>query len=153
MSGRGAGVGVFVIAVGEIGSMIDQETEAAFTPLVVVSLQIVAAKLVDHDDHYEFGPCVVSRGEGCDGENKTNQQSGQRTARGLHRAVVYSVGGAEPRPSRTNPVGTASSAVRWSEAPLSSFAAKGDRAVLDRTNATTAPTCLVHVLPLFRYSS
>ena len=81
MSGRGAGVGVVVIAVGEIGAMVEQETEAAFAPLVVVSLQIVAAKLVDHDDDYEFGPGVVSRAEGCAGGSKTKQQSGQKTER------------------------------------------------------------------------
>ena len=47
VAGSGAGVGVVVVAVGEVRSVIEEETESAFAKLLAVTLQIVTAKLVD----------------------------------------------------------------------------------------------------------
>ena len=70
MAGRGAGVGVVVVAVGEISAMIEQKAEAAFTELIAVALQIVAPKLVDHDDDNQLGPGVVGGAGACAGETQ-----------------------------------------------------------------------------------
>ena len=59
MPGRGAGVGVVVIAIGEVGAVVEQQAEPAFAPLIAITLQIVAAKLVDHDDDHQLGTRVV----------------------------------------------------------------------------------------------
>ena len=71
VSGSGADVGVVVVAVGKVGAVVEEQAESAFAKLVAVALQIVAAKLVDDDNDYELGPCVVSRAEACASEAKT----------------------------------------------------------------------------------
>jgi len=44
MSGRSAGVGVIIVAVGEVSAVFEQQAKAAFAPLVAITLQVVAAK-------------------------------------------------------------------------------------------------------------
>ncbi len=101
MAGRGAGVGVVVIAVGEVCAMVEQKSEAAFTPLIAIALQVVAAKLVDHDDDDQLRPGVVGGTEACAREGKTEQKSqNQGARRGSHCGVVYSVGDADPNAGR-----------------------------------------------------
>ena len=46
--------------------MVEKEAEAGVSELVAVALQIVAAKLVDHDHHNQLGMAVVSGGEAGD---------------------------------------------------------------------------------------
>jgi hypothetical protein len=55
----GAGVGVIVIAVGEISSVIEKKAEASFAKPVAIAFQVIAAKLINHDDDNQLGPRVV----------------------------------------------------------------------------------------------
>ena len=72
--------------------MVEQQAEAAFAPLIAIALQIVAAKLVDHDDDDQLGTGVVGGTEARAGEAKAQQKSQDRGAqRGSHCGVVYSV--------------------------------------------------------------
>jgi hypothetical protein len=68
--GRGAGVGVVVVAVGEVSAMFEQKSKAAFAPLVAIAFQIVAAKLVDNDDDNQLRPSVVGGTEARSREGK-----------------------------------------------------------------------------------
>jgi hypothetical protein len=43
--------------------MVEEQAESAFAELVAITLQIVAAKLVDDNHDYELGMGVVSGGE------------------------------------------------------------------------------------------
>ncbi len=63
----GAGIGIVVIAIAEVGAMVEEETETAFAPLVVIALQIVAAKLVDHHDDNQLGTGIVGGTESSTG--------------------------------------------------------------------------------------
>ena len=58
-----ARVGVVVIAIRKVGAVIEEEAEAGVAELIAVALQVVAAKLVDHDHHDQLGMAVVGRGE------------------------------------------------------------------------------------------
>src|SRR5580692_1400400 len=71
----GAGVGVVVIAVGEVGAVVEEQAESAFAELGVVTLQIIATKLVDDDDDDQLGMGVVGGGEGRGyrGENENGR--------------------------------------------------------------------------------
>ena len=55
VSGSRARVGVVVIAVGEVCAVIEQETKSAVAKLIAIALQIVAAKLVNHDHDDSLG--------------------------------------------------------------------------------------------------
>ena len=57
--GSGPGVGVVVVAVGKVRTMVEQQPEAAFAELIAVTLEIVATKLVNHNDDNELGVRVV----------------------------------------------------------------------------------------------
>src|SRR4029077_2075718 len=70
MSGRGAGVGVVVIAVSKVRAMFEQKSKASLTPLVAIAFQIVGAKLVDHNDDHQLRPGVVSGTIACGREGK-----------------------------------------------------------------------------------
>ena len=57
------------MAIGEIGAPIEKNAEPGIPELVAIALEVIAAKLVDDDDHDELGMAVVSRGQtGCRGE-------------------------------------------------------------------------------------
>jgi LmbE family N-acetylglucosaminyl deacetylase len=71
----GARVGVVVVTVGEVGAVIEEKTESAFAELIAVALQIVAAKLVDHDHHDQLGMGVV--GGGKTGREGSRDEDGQ----------------------------------------------------------------------------
>jgi hypothetical protein len=63
MARGGTGIGVVVVAVGEVGSVVEEETESAVSELVAIALEIVAAKLVDDDYDDQLGVAVVSGGK------------------------------------------------------------------------------------------
>src|SRR5207245_9922752 len=50
VAGRGAGVGVVVVTIGEIRSVIEKEAESAFGELVLITGQVVATELVACDN-------------------------------------------------------------------------------------------------------
>ena len=60
MTGCGPGIGVIVIAIREHRPMVEKHTEAAGAELVGVALHVVAAELVDDDDHDQFGASVIN---------------------------------------------------------------------------------------------
>ena len=45
--------------------MVDEKTEAAIAELIAIALQIIAAKLIDHDDDNQLRMGVVGRAEGA----------------------------------------------------------------------------------------
>jgi len=99
MTSCGVSVGVIVVAIGEISSAVKQEPKSAFPKLISISLQIIAAKLVNDDDDDELRMRVVSRAKAS--PRDAQQQSDQEGARQeSHRRVVYSVQLA--RPNRSN---------------------------------------------------
>src|ERR1700733_11133883 len=61
MAGSGAGVGIVVVALGEVGAVLEKQAESALAEFVVVALQIVTAKLIDDDHHDQLGMGVVGR--------------------------------------------------------------------------------------------
>jgi hypothetical protein len=63
MTGPGDGVGVVVVAVGEVGAMVEEELDPAFAELVAITLEVISAELVDHDDDYQLGTGVVGGGK------------------------------------------------------------------------------------------
>ncbi len=70
MPGRSARVGVIVVTVGEVSAMFEQQAKTAFAPLVAIALQVVAAKLIDHDNDDHLRPCVIGRSEARNREGK-----------------------------------------------------------------------------------
>ena len=60
MSRGGTGIGVIIVAVSEVGAVVEQQAESAFTKLVAIPLKIVAAKLIDHDHDHQLGMAVIS---------------------------------------------------------------------------------------------
>jgi hypothetical protein len=55
VAGRGLGVGVVVVAIGEPGAFLHEEIEAAALELGAVAVQVVAAELVDDHDDDQLG--------------------------------------------------------------------------------------------------
>ena len=55
MSGSRSRIGIIVITIREVRATLQKDAEAALNELIVVALQIIAAKLVDHDDHDQLG--------------------------------------------------------------------------------------------------
>ena len=92
-------VGVVVIAIGEICATVEQQPKSAFAELISIAFQVVAAKLVNHDDDDQLGMRVVGGAKAS--HRETQQQSDPNGARQeSHRRVVYSVQLA--RPNRSN---------------------------------------------------
>ena len=81
MAGSGAGVGIIVIAVGEVGAMVEQQAESAIAELVAIALQIIAAKLVDDNYDHQLGMGVVSGSKAAGGVAKSRraQRAAQKT--------------------------------------------------------------------------
>ena len=109
----GAGVGVIVVAVGEVGAVVEEQAESAFAELGAVALQIVAAELIDDDHDDQLGMGVVGRGEGGrngdwvrsedesghDGQQKTTARSNGAGEESHRRRVVYTGGQLARKPS------------------------------------------------------
>jgi hypothetical protein len=70
MAGRGARVGVIVIAVREIRAAIEEDPKAAFAELVAIALEVVGPELVDYDHDHELGASIVGGRGGARGRNK-----------------------------------------------------------------------------------
>src|SRR4029077_6521467 len=77
MSWSGAGVGVVVITVREVGTMVEEEAEAGVAELVAVALEVVGAELVDDDDYHQFRAGIVGGGVSRNGEADDTGEQGQ----------------------------------------------------------------------------
>ena len=97
MSRRRAGVGVVKIAIGEVRAVVEEEAEAAITELIAIALQIVAAKLIDHDHDNQLGMAIVrgsgsSRNRGCrDDSDKNTAMRGEDTLRWIGERVCIAM--------------------------------------------------------------
>src|SRR6202000_2829548 len=77
VSGRGLGVCVIVVAVGEVCAVVQEEAEdMRRLQISSISLQIVLAELVDHHQHHQLRFAVVRGGSGGNG-GKGNEQRGK----------------------------------------------------------------------------
>src|SRR5258708_2152880 len=90
----GAGVGLTVVAVGEISAGIEKDAETPVAKLVAIAFQVVAAKLVNHDDDNEFRAGIVGRREcqrerATKHENRAEQQDHAQGSGESHRELVY----------------------------------------------------------------
>ena len=86
MAGGGDGVGIVVIAVGEIGAVVEQEAKSAFAKLVAIAFQIVAAELVDDNDDHQLRLRVVGRAKtGLWDEQRKQKNSSRDSERKFHR--------------------------------------------------------------------
>ena len=66
MAGRGARIGIVVITVREVRAAIQKHAETAVTKLIVIALQVVPAKLVNHDHDHQLGMTVIGGSKACD---------------------------------------------------------------------------------------
>ena len=64
MPGRGDQVRVVVIAIGKIRTMVQEQVESVSLEVGAISLQIILAKLIDDENHNQFGMRVICAGEG-----------------------------------------------------------------------------------------
>jgi len=80
VSRSGARVGVVVIAVREVGAVVEQEAETGVAELIAIALQIVAAELVNHDHNDQLRMPVVSRGSAGSRKDGDGRQDGQPEA-------------------------------------------------------------------------
>ena len=80
MPGSSARVRIIVIAVGEVGAVVEELAESALAELVAIALQIVSAKLVDDNYHNQLGMGIVGRGETCwkPGQQEHRDENSQR---------------------------------------------------------------------------
>ena len=65
--------------------MVEQEAEAGVAELVAVTLQVVAAKLVDHDHDDQLGAAVIGRGEARTGKKRKEENQAQDGSQALAR--------------------------------------------------------------------
>jgi len=83
VAGSGFGVGVVVIAGGEVGSALEEEIEAIGSlEGVAIAIEVVAPELVDDEENDEFGLGVISLGVGgrrSSGQHKEQRQEGNGT--------------------------------------------------------------------------
>ena len=101
MAGGGAGVRVVVVAVGEVRAVVEQQAEAALAELVAVALEIISAKLIDHDDDYQFGMTVISGSECGTGQTGAKQHREQGCTPGeSHRDRSVQPARYQAKPSR-----------------------------------------------------
>ena len=77
VTGRRHRVGVVVVAVGEVGSALEEEIETVGGfEVVAVAIEVVTAELVDHKDDDQLGLGAVgvgTKGLGCRSEEKTGE--------------------------------------------------------------------------------
>ena len=62
MPGGGTRISVVVVAIIEVRALVEEDTESAGAEQVAVTLKVITAELVDHDDHNQLGMSVVGRG-------------------------------------------------------------------------------------------
>ena len=77
VAGRGHGVGVVVVAIGEVGAAIEEEIEAVGgLEVIAEAVEVVAAELVEHEDHDQLGLGAVSIGTKGVG-HRTKEKTGE----------------------------------------------------------------------------
>ena len=95
VAGRGLGVGVIEVAIGEPGAFFHEEIEAASLELGAVADQVIAAELVDDHDDDQFGLANVGLGRSGSGEqggqkrDEAGEQGSKETGSRLHGTILY----------------------------------------------------------------
>ena len=103
MSGASASVGVIIIAVGEPGAAIGEGAKAAIAKLIVVTLEIVASKLIDDYDDDKLRVRVVSGRSPRERERKEDNNESKQAQGESHRDASLHRGRLRPkRRTRTN---------------------------------------------------
>src|SRR5436189_4866747 len=92
VAGRGAGVGVVVVTIGEIRAVIEKEAESAFAELVLITGQIVATELIDYDNDDQLGAGIVGRRKAQANEPDKEKSKDHAAKEEFHRAGSLQVG-------------------------------------------------------------
>jgi hypothetical protein len=87
----GAGVRIFVVTVGKIGSVIKKQAKPAFAELIAIAFQVISAELIDYDYYDQLGTRVVGGRTGSAPGEEAHQQPSRHCSNrgGFHFAVVY----------------------------------------------------------------
>ena len=95
VAGRGFGVGVVEVAIGEPGALVHEQAEAAALELGAIAIQVVAAELVDDYDHDQLGVANVGLGRRRHGHkdgqkdcNEGSKQGREKTRTRLHDWMI-----------------------------------------------------------------
>ena len=64
VAGSGLGVGVIVVAVFEVGAFVEEKAETAALEVGAVTIKVVSAKLVDHQNDHQPRMRIVGTGLG-----------------------------------------------------------------------------------------
>ncbi len=83
VAGASLGVGVVVVAVFKICTVVEKKAEPTAFEIGAVAVEIVGAKLIDHQDDDQPGMCVVGAGKA---PVVSTEQPGKRRATGRHYA-------------------------------------------------------------------
>ena len=89
VAGSGLGVGVVVVAIFKIGAFVEEEAEAAPFEIGTIAVEVVSAKLIDHEDDDQMGPPVVGAGPsqwGPGDNEESEEQRADTTLGGRHVA-------------------------------------------------------------------
>src|SRR5437870_9967397 len=97
VAGRGAGVGVVVVTIGEIRSVIKKEAESALAELVAIAFQIVATELIDYDNDDQLGAAIVGRRKAQADEREKEKSKGHTAKEEFHRAGSLQCGSYPPK--------------------------------------------------------
>src|SRR5947208_5191141 len=97
VAGRGAGVGVVVVTIGEIRAVIEKEAESALAELVLITLQIVATELIDYDNDDQLGAGIVGRRKTQADEPEKEKSKGHTAKEEFHRAGSLQCGTCPPK--------------------------------------------------------
>src|SRR5262245_3158806 len=91
MAGSGARVGIFIVAIAEGRSSIEEQAEATLTELVAITFKVVATELVDDDDDNQAGMTVVGRSEGSLLLQKAQQGADDQARRAVSKTSSHCV--------------------------------------------------------------
>ena len=75
-----AGVGIVVVAVGEVCAVIEEQAEPSVGKLVAIAFEIIGSELVDDDYDDQFGTGVVGGGGGRNCGQRQGGYEGKREA-------------------------------------------------------------------------
>src|ERR1700677_3419401 len=87
--GSGLGVGVIVVTVFEVGALVEEKAEAPALEVSAVAVEVVTAKLVNHQDDHQPRMRVVGTGPGRRGpwnNQKSDEQLADTALGGAHVA-------------------------------------------------------------------
>src|ERR1700761_2994820 len=83
MPGSGFGVGVIVVAIFEIGSLVEKQAEAPAFEIPTIAIEVVGSKLIDDKNNDQLRMAIVStsprRRHGRNNEGRKNQESNERS--------------------------------------------------------------------------